>query len=426
MNSMRLTWAIGVCVVAIFLLRTAGPQPSRQDLAAGRTLADIRSVVRARYVEEVNPAELDQAAINGLTSRLDRHTIFIPPSHSQDFVRYLDGNFVGIGVRLSVSADGKILITSPIDGGPAFEAGVEAGDRITHVEGIDVTGKSLDDVANLVRGPVGSRVNITFEKADGSSKTLAIERREVHVPQVVGVSRTSGADWNWWLDENLRIGYVGLRQFSNDIHTEFISRVRELRNQNLAALVIDLRTNGGGRLDAAVAIADLFIDSGVIVSTRGRASPEITHLATAADTITDLPLVVLVDGSSASASEILAGALQDHRRATIVGSQTYGKGSVQETIPLDGGILNLTVAYYYLPSGRLVHRKPDATDWGVRPDVEIPDADATGIRLSRVWAEREAIRIGIGKSMSEILADDPQLDAARKTALALLIARPSE
>jgi C-terminal peptidase prc len=220
---------------------------------------------------------------------------------------------------------------------------------------------------------------------------ITMTREEVIVPMLKGYSRKPDNTWDYYVTDDPKIAYVRLVQFTPDTHDRLKEVLEELLKDGMRGLVFDLRWNPGGRLDEAVKIVNLFIDKGVIVSTKGRNRPERVERAVPNGTLPYFPMVVLVNEHSASASEIVSGSLEDNHRAVVVGSRTYGKGSVQELIPLEGGTgeLKLTVAYYYLPSGRLVHRKKDATDWGVETQIAVPMDDPTQLAVFRQISEHE-------------------------------------
>jgi carboxyl-terminal processing protease len=222
---------------------------------------------------------------------------------------------------------------------------------------------------------------------------LTMTRQEVIVPTVKGYSRNPDNSWDYFATDDPKIGYIRLTQFTPDSFENMKQVLTQMLSSGMKGLVMDLRWNPGGRLDEAEKIVNLFIDHGVIVSTEGRNRPKEVKTATAAGTLPYFPMVVLINEGSASASEIVAGSLKDNRRALIVGTRSYGKGSVQELIPLDGngGELKLTVAYYYLPSGRLVHRKKDATDWGVDPQIDVPMDEATEKAVADQRYEQESM-----------------------------------
>lgn len=374
-NRERLAWVLCVAVLTVLTLRLPGSFGQRDDdYQFVRTLVDIHRQVVVNYVEPVDESALRDAAVAGMLSRLDPFSEFIPPSLTQEFNRSLEGTFLGVGIQVNQLESGAVEVVTPVEGSPAFEAGVQAGDRILRVNGEDITGLRLPEVVSKIRGPAGTRVTLLLRRVTGEELELTMPRAEFVVPTLKGYRRTADNSWNYWVREQPKVAYIRITQFTPDTTASLEPLLRRLLAEGMQGLVLDLRFNPGGRLDQAISVADLFLDAGVIVSTRGRNRPETVIRATAENTLPKFPMAVIINEASASASEILAGALADNRRAAIVGTRSYGKGSVQEVIPLPGrgGELKLTTAYYYLPSGRLVHRMRDATTWGVEPMVNVP------------------------------------------------------
>lgn len=324
-----------------------------------RLLVDVMQLVKQQYVEPVDDKTLIHGAIRGLLGSLDPHSDFLDKSEFRDMQSFTSGEFNGIGINIGLGDDNGIVVISPIDGSPAARAGIKAGDEILEVNGTSLDNLSLDQASDLMRGPPGSRVTLTL-LPDGSDKprTVKLTREEVHVASTRVRLLQPG------------YGYLRISDFGDDTAAGVKSGVRTLLKRNggpLAGLVLDLRDNPGGLLDAAVDVSDDFLDSGVIVSARGRA-PDATFVRRAmpGDLLGGAPLVVLVNGGTASAAEIVAGALQDNHRALIMGVQTFGKGSVQTVIPLpQGDAIKLTTALYYTPSGRSIQAE------GIVPDVEV-------------------------------------------------------
>jgi carboxyl-terminal processing protease len=416
----RVVWLLAVVVAAAMTLRVLGPMPSAQDRDAAATLAAIREQLRERYVSEIDPELLDRAALGGMLGALDGYTRYIPPSQIESFAGEIDGNFVGIGVTIRTDEQGRTVVVSPIDNSPALLAGIEAGDVIVQVDDESVEGLSIDRVAQLVRGPSGTSVRVGVARGD-QQQSFTVTRKRVEVPAVVGFTRIDDAQWNWWLDRPTGVAYLGVRQFTTGVASRAREQIESLLEQGMRSLVIDLRDNPGGRLDEASQFVDLFVDEGVIVSVEGRGVPTSVIRAGPGDSLPHFSVVILVNRESASASEILAGALQEHRVATVVGERTFGKGSVQETVPVRGGLLSLTIAHYHLPSGRVLQRKPDSTTWGVEPDVVFESSFDEHLAVLRGWSRREAI--GTPIDPNEALRDDPPLRRAREVALAMGLTR---
>jgi carboxyl-terminal processing protease len=318
---------------------------------------DIFERIRAGYVEEVSEADLIQAAINGMLQSLDPHSGYLPPDDFDDMRVQTRGEFGGLGIEVT-QENGFVKVVAPIDGTPADRAGIQPNDLITHVDGDSVMGLTLNEAVDLMRGPVGSQITITVLR-EGESDPFEVDiTRETITIQAVRSRLEDDA-------VVLRLTTFNEQTFPN-LETHIAERIEEAGGiDNVAGFVIDLRNNPGGLLDQAIRVTDAFLESGEIVSTRGRDPRDADRYnATPGDLTEGKPIVVLINGGSASASEIVAGALQDHRRAIVVGTQSFGKGSVQTIIPVQRqGAMRLTTARYYTPSGRSIQAL------GVAPDV---------------------------------------------------------
>ncbi len=319
---------------------------------------DVFERVRQDYVEEPEEADLVEAAINGMLTSLDPHSSYMDPRSFRDMQVQTRGEFGGLGIEVTME-DGLVKVVAPIDDTPAFNAGVMANDLITHIDGEQVQGMTLSQAVELMRGPVDSDVTLRIRRGNAADTIeVTITRDIIRVRPV----RARVED---------DIGYLRVTAFNEQTFTNLRSAVQELKDDigedRLQGFVIDMRNNPGGLLDQAIMISDAFLDRGEIVSTRGRDPEETQRFSAKSGDLTDgLPLVVLINGGSASASEIVAGALQDHERATLIGSRSFGKGSVQTIIPLGGnGALRLTTAKYYTPSGRSIQAR------GIDPDIVV-------------------------------------------------------
>ncbi|MDP6873260.1 MAG: S41 family peptidase [Alphaproteobacteria bacterium] len=316
---------------------------------------DVLERIRADYVEEVDDPELIEAAITGMLRSLDPHSSYMPPKAYRDMREQIKGEFGGLGIEVTME-NGLVKVVSPIDGTPAARAGMKAGDFITQLDGSPVMGMTLAEAVKKMRGPVNSEIRLMVARP-GVEKPFEVKiiRDVIRVQSVR--SRLEG-----------NMVYVRITSFTEQtnsgLESAMAKRKAELGN-NFKGVVLDLRNNPGGALDQAIAVSDAFLDKGEIVSTRGR-RPEETHRynAKAGDLAQGLPVAVLINGGSASASEIVAGALQDHQRALVIGTKSFGKGSVQSIIPLQGhGAIRLTTARYYTPSGTSIQAK------GIEPDI---------------------------------------------------------
>lgn len=319
---------------------------------------DIFERVRAQYVTPPEDKKLVENAINGMLTSLDPHSSYLNPEAAQDMRVQTKGEFGGLGIEVTMDND-LVKVIAPIEDTPAAKAGVMAGDLITQIDGTEVRGMSLNDAVEKMRGPVNSPIELTLVR-QGMDKPikLKITRDIVKVRAV-----------RYKVEND--IGYVRVMSFTEQTYEDLQKAIKDIQskipNDKLKGYVLDLRLNPGGLLDQAVAVSDAFLDKGEIVSTRGRDPQDVTRFDARSGDLTDgKPLIVLVNGGSASASEIVAGALQDHRRATILGTQSFGKGSVQTIIPLgESGSLRLTTALYYTPSGKSIQGK------GITPDIVV-------------------------------------------------------
>src|SRR2546421_2146591 len=374
MNREKFVWLVSIALVAILALNLPGSLAQRDDdYSFVRTLIDIHRQVASNYVDSVDESKLREGAIDGMLGELDPFTMYVPPRREEQFNQVMEGTFKGVGIQLDQRPEGgPIEVITPIDGSPAFKAGVLPGDVILKVNGETVEGMKLTEVIKKISGKLGSEVKLTVKHSTGEEAELAMQRAEIVVPTVKGYSRKTDQAWDYYISDDPKIAYIRVTQFTDETYQALRSATQNLINDKMKGLILDLRYNPGGKLESAVQVVDMLIDRGVIVSTRGRNRPEQVVMATAQGTLPYFPMIVLVNEHSASAAEIVAGSLMDNKRALVVGERSYCKGSVQEVTHLErGGELKMTVAYYYLPSGRLVHHKPGATDWGVVPQIQV-------------------------------------------------------
>jgi carboxyl-terminal processing protease len=327
-----------------------------------RTFTEVMSRIQQDYVEDVSEETLLRHAIRGMVSGLDPHSSYLDPSEYQNLQSGTRGEFGGLGIEVGM-ANGFVKVIAPIEGTPADEAGIQAGDTIVRVDGEPVKGMSLQEAVERMRGEPGSEITLSVVR-EGNNQPfdVTIERAIIEIDSVD--SRMLDAGY----------GYLRISQFQSGTGDDALAAIEELREQaggSLKGLVLDLRNNPGGVLDAAVAVSDAFLTSGEIVSTKGRIErAQQGFSATPNDALGGAPLVVLVNSGSASASEIVAGALQDHSRAVIMGRTTFGKGSVQNVLPLpEGAALKLTTARYFTPSGRSIQAA------GIEPDVRVANLE---------------------------------------------------
>jgi carboxyl-terminal processing protease len=379
----------GTVAGALLTTQVAGPlvaQESVQESSVYEQLdlfGDIFERVRAQYVEEVSTDDLVTAAINGMLTSLDPHSSYLSAKDFEDMQVQTRGEFGGLGIEVT-QEEGFIKVISPMDGTPAAKAGILAGDFITHVNGESVLGLILDDAVEMMRGPVGSEIIITIVR-EGTPEPFDVSIIRDTIKLTAARGRVVGNT------VVLRITTFNDQTTSGMI--EALNKgIEELGGaENLDGVVIDLRNNPGGLLNEAISVSDAFLDKGEIVSTRGRiAGSGERYNAKTGDLIAGKPIVLLINGGSASASEIVAGALQDHRRAVVVGTKSFGKGSVQTLIPLRGdGAMRLTTARYYTPSGRSIQALGISPDIVVNQPIPEPvDEAATEAEASAALRER--------------------------------------
>lgn len=337
-------------------------------------IIDIRAMLDRYYVEDIDEEELQAGAIRGMLETLnDPYTVYVPPQDTADFTKDLTGEYVGIGAEVGMR-DGWFTILTPLDDSPAWRAGVMAGDRVIAIDGVSTEGYDTDRAIDKLLGEPGTQVVMTVERDGGETLDIPITRSPIHVNPVKGFARADAGEgaWRYLLDQPRGIAYIRLAQFTPDSAAELkaaIDTAEQTNNAPLGGLILDLRFNPGGVLGQAIEMADLFLDDGVIVSTEGRVGSRRVERARPEGTLPDFPIVVLVNGQSASASEILAGALSDNGRAVVLGTRTFGKGLVQTVRPLPGddGVLKITEQRYALASGRVIQRDDDSAVWGVDP-----------------------------------------------------------
>ena len=319
---------------------------------------EVLEKINKEYVDEINQSESMDSAINGLLQSLDPYSAYMSPEVFNEMQTETSGKFGGLGIEVSMES-GVVKVISPIDDTPASKAGIKAGDYIVKIDNTQVQGKSLSEAVDLMRGPVGSGIELTIRRrGERKALTFKIVREIIQIQSVK-------ADL---LEKN--IGYIRLTSFNENSDTQVEKQIKELeKNKNVKGYILDLRNNPGGLLSQAIKISDFFLDNGEIVSTKSRkASENRKWFAKKGDLTNGKLLIVLINYGSASASEIVAGALKDHKRAILLGENSFGKGSVQSIIPLkNDGAIRLTIAKYYLPSGKSI------SEVGVSPDIEISE-----------------------------------------------------
>ncbi len=384
---------------------------------------DIRSALIRHYVDEPDHQALQQGAIGGMLDVLaDPYTTYFTAEQLEGFEKHTRGTFSGIGAEIDKSGD-YIAIVSPLEDSPAFKAGIVAGDVILAVDGESIKGYSTEEAVKKITGPEGTEVTLTLRRADGKEEDITVTRGRITIQTVKGVKRDDAGHWDYLLDPVDRVGYIRMTQFSEPTAEALQAAIAELEAAGVKGLILDLRYNPGGLLESAIAIADMFLDEGTIVSTRGRRSPERAWTAEQGGAVTELPVLVMINEASASASEILAGALKYNDRAIVLGTRSVGKGSVQQIIPLEGGSggIKLTTSLYYMPNGQNIHRKEGAERWGVDPSdgfyvaITPEQRDAMLEQRRANGVEKPADGGEVTPQWIEEELADPQLAAALKT-----------
>ena len=357
---MRRSLVSALPVVVLLLLPSSAGAASSDTYRQLNLFGDVFERVRADFVDEVQDKELIESAIDGMLMSLDPHSSYLNPEKYEEMQVQTKGEFGGLGIEVTME-NRLVKVVSPIDDTPAYRAGIKAGDLITHLDGKQVLSLTLSEAVESMRGPVGTDIVLTVRR-EGVDKPLevTITRAIIKIRSVR--SRAEGD-----------AGYIRITTFNEQTVNGVKKAVEDIRNQigdSMIGLILDLRNNPGGLLDQAVGVSDLFLDKGEIVSTRGRRHDSTQRFnAKPGDLAEGLPLVLLINGGSASASEIVAGALQDHRRAIVLGTKSFGKGSVQTIIPISGrGAIRLTTARYFTPSGYSIQAK------GIEPDIIVKQA----------------------------------------------------
>ncbi|HXG11814.1 MAG TPA: S41 family peptidase [Gemmataceae bacterium] len=409
----NLAWLLGITAVALFGLAVASSAPVRdrdRDYEHVKLLIDVLHEVRHKYVQDIDPErerQLVEDMINGGLERLDPHSAYINAKEYKQFSRQSKGRFGGVGIQIGYDRQnrGQLMVISPMVGTPAYEAGILAGDLIIKIDGKSTENMRLNEAVELIQGEPGQKVTLTVVHESAKEPVdIVITRAEIRVPSVLGDLRKpdNPNEWDFLIDKENKIAYIRLVNFSEASPEELRQAVEQVQREGARGLILDLRNNPGGLLSAAEKIADLFLTEGVIVSIRGRNEREKVYEARPEGTLLvpseKYPMAVLINRYSASASEIVAAALQDHKRAVVVGERSYGKGSVQNIIQMENGAsaLKLTTASYWRPSGKNIHRFPESKEtdeWGVKPspgfEVEMKDEERLEYLIYR--SERDVV-----------------------------------
>jgi carboxyl-terminal processing protease len=372
------------------------PLVAKQDsvLNTYRSLVEVNALAQQRFVLDIPEDRLVEGAIRGMLRQLDPYSGYIAPDELTAFLRRSAGEYIGIGVELGMR-DGRIAVISPIDQSPAARAGIVAGDVIIAIDGQDVREKSVLDVDERLGGLPGQNVTLTIlRKGAEKAQEIVVARGPISLSTVRGVRRKGNGKWDYYLTPEERIAYIRVSGFRETTTRKLDEVLAAIDADSLDGVILDLRSNPGGLMDQAVLMVDRFINHGLIVATMTRRGVEQEYHATAGNALTRPTVVVLVNHGSASSAEIVSGALQDQERATIIGTRTFGKGSMQHLIALEtqSAAIKLTVGVYRLPSGRIIHRTQlNAQDdsWGVIPDIKVELDDKEEMAVQR-WLSHSA------------------------------------
>ncbi len=405
-------------------------RPNVTEYTVSSTLKNLKAA-NSRSVNLPNEVLVSEFA-DGAFGELDPFSSMIWPSDMEEFNKSTQGEFSGVGIQIQSDDDGSLRVVSPLEDTPAYHAGIRAGDIITHIRGKSAKNISTTQAVRLITGPPHTTITLTIKSPDGKVKDYTLTRETIHVASVKGWIHLPGGGWDYTIDRDQNIGYIRLTNFTRDSADELDAALEKMKKAGTRAVILDLRYNPGGLLTSAQMVADKFLSEGLIVSTRPdrNTGDEPTFLnATSNASDCKLPLVVLVNQYSASASEIVSGALKDHSRALIVGERTFGKGSVQKLFRLYDGqaYLKLTTSHYYLPNGKCIHREENSKEWGVDPDLTIEmtpeqmraaidarqELDVLRDANAPAGGEQPRLAEKVAKAPKrDMLSSDPQLGAA--------------
>jgi carboxyl-terminal processing protease len=383
----------------------------------------LNSVIRSSERTVGIPSDvISMEFMDGLLEELDKFSNMIWPQEVSDFEKQTMGQFFGVGIQIGKSPGEPLKVIAPLEDSPAYKAGIKSGDLILTVDGIRTEGQRVENLVKKITGPEGTKVVLRIKSPGQGPRDIELVREEIHIRTIKGWQRLPSGDWNYMIDGDNKIGYIRLTQFTDQTAPELNSTLQYLREQGCRSLILDMRFNPGGLLRSAGAVSDEFLRDGRIVSTAGRQSGKTEINATLKGNYQGGDLVVLINQQSASAAEIVAGALKDHSRAVIVGQRSYGKGSVQNVIQISKGkaILKATTAYYYLPSGRCLHRKNGDLIWGVDPDVEVMMTPRQTNRWLDIRRKTDLLQDVDPQQLKQDMAAEYKADIQLDTAVLLL------
>lgn len=441
-NVLALAAIVGLSVYGLVQAQAPREEQAKPEVKKDAMLelygmfVDAVEQVESKYVKSVPRKELIESAIRGMLTDLDPYSEYFSEDGWDQFTsKFVEGTYTGIGVSITVDPrSGRLRVLAPLPGSPAYEGGILPGDIVLSIDGHSTERLSLDRAFEVIQGRPGTNVTLeVLHSREDKPTTITLTRAIITLPSVLGHERLPDDRWDYMIDKDQKIGYVRVTNFMKSTADDLKKALQELTAAGMRGLVLDLRDDPGGLLEQAVAVADLFLDSGKIVTVKGRNQADKVSVAEREGTFRGFPMVVLVNGNSASASEIVAAALQDHKRASVVGTRSFGKGSVQSTIDLDNGekVLKLTVATYWRPSGANIHRFKGAKasdEWGVSPDKDLEVALTDEEDEARLESRREhdmGARARGGKpdeAAAKAPAPDRQLDKALEVVKAKLTA----
>jgi carboxyl-terminal processing protease len=417
--------------------KTSGDRAENAKAAADnekallKKLAEVRNKLAKHYVAPLDDKELAEQAIKGLLKGLkDPYTDYLSAKDLSGFEAQVAGKVSGIGVQLEMVSE-RLVVTTPLEGSPALKAGIRPGDMIEAIDGKATRGLTMNDAVQRILGSAGSVVKLKVVHPEGVVEELAITRGAIRLRTVIGFLRGPDGSWEFLLEPEHKIGYLHVKQFARGTAGEVREAIVGLQKSGLKGLILDLRFCPGGLLDQALEVSKLFVAKGVLLTTRGPGKEEMVFRADGTSTLGTFPVIVLVNELTASAAEIVAGALRDHQRAVLLGTRTYGKGSVQTIVMLDdGSALKVTTAQHYLPSGRNIQKRPGERSWGVDPSVGfyIPLTTAQTKALQQDAQRRALVQgkkdargaVRLTPQMVEDQHADPQLAAALRSMTARL------
>ena len=416
-----------ILVIAAMLVGTAAMAKKSTVYDQIDLLVDIRHELVSGYVESPDENKMVESAVRAMVNSVeDPFTIYLAPEELGAFDKAIRGTFSGIGAEVDIQHR-MLHIVSPIEDSPAWKAGIMAGDTVLEINGESTLDMKISESIQRLQGEEGTEVKLKVRHETGVEAVLSITRARINTQTVKGFRRDEQGKWDFMIDPINKIGYIRLLQFTEKTTDETRAALKQLAAQGVKGLILDMRFNPGGLLESAVQISSMFLEKGKrVVSVKGRVVPERVEYSSGESVIPQVPLAVLAN--EASASEVVTGALSDNKRAVMIGTRTFGKGSVQQVLMLDNGLgaIKMTNAYYYFPNGKNIHRRPNATAWGVDPDegMYVPMTREQTIAMAKVRRESDVLRLGnksdgvaVTPELVMTKLSDPQLSAGLKAVL---------